>query len=67
MVRKTESFVEFLARYSIYAIVPGMWFAYIAGLSPWYGAAGGFTLTFLIALPARLVNTPRQRNQSADS
>jgi hypothetical protein len=47
--------LQFMLRYSPYGVVPGMWFAYIAGMSPWYGAAAGLTMTFLVGLPARLL------------
>ena len=65
MVKKTESMVHFMVRNSVYGVVPGMWFAYLAGLSPWWGAAGGLTLTFLIGLPSRLVNLDRSDEEPA--
>ena len=55
MEKPAENLVQFLARYSIYGILPGIWFAYIGGIAPWYGAAGGFLATVLIAIPVRLV------------
>ena len=54
MGNNTDSLVQFMLRYSVYGIVPGMWFAYIGGVSPWYGAAAGLTMTFLVGLPSRL-------------
>ena len=67
MSMKKESLLQFLARNVIYAIVPGVWFAYIAGVSPWYGVAAGLTLTFLIGLPSRLVNRANRLEKSTDS
>ena len=51
--------LAFLARYSVYAAVPGMWFAYIGGASPWWGAAAGVGLVLLVGLPVWLLNWRR--------
>lgn len=50
-----DGLFAFLLRYSAIAAVPGMWFAYIGGVSPWWGAATGVTVVFLVGLPARLI------------
>jgi len=57
-----DGLFAFLVRYSVYAALPGMWFAYIGGVSPWWGAAIGVTLVFLVGLPARIM---RRREQAA--
>ena len=55
MERRTENLLQFLGRYAIYGVLPGMWFAYVGGISPWWGALGGALLTAAIALPSWLV------------
>ena len=64
MSKKPESLVQFMLRYSVYGIVPGMWFAYIGGVSPWYGAVAGLTMTFLVGLPARLAGGNRNDSEA---
>ena len=60
-----EGLWGFLARYSAYAAVPGMWFAYIGGASPWWGAAAGVGLVLLVGLPVRLLHWRRAVLDSA--
>jgi len=66
MVKRHESMLNFLVRNAVYGVVPGMWFAYIAGISPLWGAAGGLALTFLIGLPARLVRERDEEDPAQD-
>jgi hypothetical protein len=61
-----DGLVAFLARYSAYAAVPCMWFAYIGDVSPWWGAAAGVSMVFLVGLPARLMRW-RRHELAADS
>ena len=55
MDNHSDNLIQFMLRYSVYGIVPGMWFAYIGGVSPWYGAVAGLALTFMVGLPSRLL------------
>ncbi len=63
MEKRADNLVQFMLRYSVYGIVPGMWFAYIGGVSPWYGAAAGLSLIFMLGLPSRLVQGNRDPHE----
>ncbi|KAA9131974.1 hypothetical protein F3N42_07315 [Marinihelvus fidelis] len=54
MDKRNDNLFHFLVRYSPYGMVPLAWFAYIAGSSPWLGAAAGLVLTLLVGVPQRL-------------
>lgn len=56
-----DSLLQFMVRYSPCGVIPLAWFAYIGGISPWWGASAGFVLTFLVGLPPRLRKRVRQR------
>ena len=43
--------IGFLARYSIYLVIPGFWFAYIAGIKLWIGGTAGLFACLLLAIP----------------
>jgi len=51
MEGRANDVVQFLARYAIYFVVPGFWFAYVGGVSPWIGGAAGFGAALLLAVP----------------
>jgi len=61
MEQREENLLQFMIRYSPYGIVPLAWFAYIAGVSPWWGAIAGAVLTLLVGLPPRLERLVRVR------
>jgi hypothetical protein len=50
MTYRLTAFFQFLARYALYLVVPGLWFAYIGGVSPWIGGVAGFIAAALIGL-----------------
>lgn len=56
-----EDLVQFLARYALYLVVPGLWFAYVGGVAPWIGGVAGFAAALLLAVPLML---PRRRSSS---
>lgn len=56
MDKRPESMLQFLVRNAMYGVVPGLWFAYIGGVSPWWGAAGGLIMTIMVGLPPRLLH-----------
>ncbi len=41
----------FVARYAVYTVLPGFWFAYIAGISIWIGGMAGLIVALLLAIP----------------
>ena len=45
----------FIVRYAPLGAIPGMWFAYIGGVSPLLGAVAGLGAVAAIMLPASLV------------
>lgn len=51
--------VRFLARYSLYLVVPGLWFAYVGGVPPWIGGLAGFGAALLIGIPVLLAARER--------
>jgi len=55
MRSRDDGLFAFLVRYAAVAAVPGMWFAYIGGVSPWWGAAIGLSVLFLVGVPTRLM------------
>ncbi len=59
MHKRVDNLVQFLAHYALYAVVPGLWFAYIGGVALWIGGAVGFGL----ALVAGLALTTRRKKK----
>lgn len=55
--------VQFLARYSLYLVVPGLWFAYIGGIAPWIGGAAGFGAALLLGIPILVASRRDGRSQ----
>lgn len=54
MLKRSEWLFTFMVRNALYGVVPGMWFAYLGGVSLLWGAAGGLGALLLVALPVRL-------------
>jgi len=50
-----ESLIVFVARHAPLGVIPGMWFAYVGGISFWWGALGGLAMTAAVAVPLRVV------------
>ena len=65
MGNNSDNLLQFMLRYSVYGIVPGMWFAYIGGVSPWYGAVAGLTMTLLVGLPSRLLGSRKGQDMES--
>lgn len=55
MTNPTSFLARFFARNSLYFVVPGAWFAYVGGLTPFIGAAAGFAVAWLVAIPTLVV------------
>ncbi len=50
MQKPLQNIIQFLARYSVYTVLPGFWFAYIAGISIWVGGVIGFVACMLLSI-----------------
>jgi hypothetical protein len=60
MDQRSQGFFDFVVRNAIYGMIPGMWFAYVGGAAPFWGAAGGLLAVALLAVPTRLVRVRRR-------
>jgi hypothetical protein len=60
MVQGTEGFFEFVLRNAAYGMIPGLWFAYIGDVAPFWGAFGGLLAVAMIGAPSRLVKTRKR-------
>lgn len=64
MNHRAVDLVQFLARYSPYLVVPGLWFAYVGGIAPWIGGAAGFGAALLLGIP--ILVAARRKGRSRD-
>ena len=61
MNARLDNLVQFLARYALYLVIPGLWLAYVGGAAPWIGGTAGFVgaITLGIVLLVLRRRTPR--------
>lgn len=57
------SLFSFITQYAPIGILPGMWFAYIAGISIAWGALAGLIAVVAVGLPTAFIRRERQRRR----
>ena len=62
---RLENIIQFLARYALYLVVPGVWLAYVGGVAPWVGGTVGFGSAVLLGTVVLLARR-RDRNSPPD-
>jgi hypothetical protein len=60
---KSHDLIQFLARYALCFVIPGLWFAYIGGASPWLGGTAGLAAAILLGIAVLLARRGDQRGK----
>lgn len=53
MNARFDNLVQFLARYALYLVIPGLWLAYVGGAAPWIGGTAGFLGAVMLGFAIR--------------
>ncbi len=59
MNERTNDLIQYLARYALYFVIPGFWFAYIGGAPAWTGGAAGLGAALLVGIPVLMARRTR--------
>ena len=65
MSKPFSDIIQFLARYSVYTVLPGFWFAYIAGVNIWVGGVIGFVACMLLSITILISGRDARRGHQA--